>query len=258
MTAPSFDHVEVGLDGHVATVTLNTGQGNYLSPAALAQIADAFAWADETTDVRALILRSAGRNFCAGVDFKAAAQNGQDRSPAALYEQAKRLIAGRKPVVAAIQGAAVGAGVGLAMIADMRIVGPHARFMANFARLGFHAGFGLSATLPWVIGAHRAGLMLMDGGTIDAQGAVRLGLADVEAEEDALLHVALEHARRFAANAPLAVQSMRSTMRAPLISRFLDAIDHELAVQTQQMQSSDFLEGTMASMSRREPRFTGA
>ena len=257
MTPPTFEHVRLRLDGHVATVELDTGHGNYLSVGALAQVADALAWADQESAVRALVLCSAGKVFCAGADFKAMAQNG-DRSPAPLYEQAKRLIGGRKPIVAAIQGAAVGAGAGLALLADARIVGPKARFMLNFAKLGFHAGFGLSATLPWTVGPHKASLLLMDAAPIDAESAVRWGLADAQASEETLGAVAHQQAQRLAANAPLAVQAMRLTMRARLIADFPNALDHELRLQLQHMQSQDFIEGITASMSQREPRFTGA
>jgi enoyl-CoA hydratase/carnithine racemase len=98
----------------------------------------------------------------------------------------------------------------------------------------------------------------MAGETLDAAAALRLGLADIEASEESLRAIALQHAQRYAAGAPLAVQAMRATLRAPLVAAFQTALDHELRLQLQHMQSQDFFEGAAALMGGRQARFIGA
>src|SRR6202043_3660302 len=102
----------------------------------------------------ASVLAAAGKSFCAGADL--ASPEGVGGSGLAgvspLYYQAVRLFAVKKPIVATVQGAAVGAGLGLALVADFRVVAPEARFASNFVKLGFHPGFGITYTLPRLIG----------------------------------------------------------------------------------------------------------
>ena len=158
----------------VATVTIRRPPENYLDVRLIAALADAYAVLDEDRRCRAIVLCSEGKHFCAGANF------GRDEHPsgdqasqggaAQIYAQAARLMASRTPVVAAIQGAAIGGGLGLACTADFRVASPTARFSANFARLGFHHGFGLSVTLPTIIGPQRALLLLLTGRRIDGDG----------------------------------------------------------------------------------------
>ena len=134
--------VEIRED-HVAVVEFNRPPHNYFDAALIEQIADAYAELDADPDCRAIVLCSAGKHFCAGANFgaKNPAEGGH------LYEQAIRLFAAQTPVVAAVQGAAVGGGLGVALSADFRVASPESRFSANFSRLGIHHGFGLTVTL---------------------------------------------------------------------------------------------------------------
>ena len=129
-----------------------------------------------------------------------------------LYVEAVRLFSAKKPIVAAVQGAAVGAGLGLALVADFRVAAPEARFTANFVKLGFHPGFGITHTLPRLIGEQRAALMCLTGRRIKASEALAWGLVDELAPLDELRAAALRLAREIAENAPLAVQSTRATL----------------------------------------------
>jgi len=132
-------------------------------------------------DVRAIVLATAGKVFCGGADLTGdkplADESGESETPA-LYRGAYRLFASKKPVVVAVQGAAVGAGLGLALVGDFRVAAPEARFSANFTTLGFHAGFGITATLPRVVGEQHASLMLLTGRRVKAEDALRYGLVD--------------------------------------------------------------------------------
>lgn len=136
--------VGVGAD-HVATVEFERGPRNHFDAALIAGLADAFEHLDAETDARAIVLCSSGRHFCAGADLPGAL-NADARSAegttGSLYEEAVRLFAARTPVVAAVQGAAVGGGLGLALAADFRVATPSTRFIANFSRLGLHQGVG--------------------------------------------------------------------------------------------------------------------
>src|SRR6267378_587224 len=184
--------VSVTLDGHVALVEIHRPPHNYFDVQLIRDLADVFQALDAEPACRALVLASEGKSFCAGADFHRSAD--EIGSASRLYEQAVRLFACEKPVVAAIQGAAIGGGLGLALVADFRVVSAEARFAANFVKLGIHPGFGLTYTLPRLIGIQRASLMFYTGRRITGEDAVAWGLADVLAPRDRLREEALKFA----------------------------------------------------------------
>ena len=248
-------------DGHVAIVTFARGVSNFADLALLQGIGAAFEAADADDEVRTIVLQSDGKVFCAGADLANAnpVEKGVEegaRNP--FYVAAARLFGVRKPVVTAIQGAAVGAGLGLALVADFRVAGPHARFAGNFVQLGFHPGFGISAVLERVVGRQHALLMLLTGRRIRAEQAADWGLADVTASAEGLRDAALELAQEIAAGAPLAVESTRATLRGDLAALVERATDHELAQQAWLQKTADFAEGVRAVNERRPGRFTRA
>ena len=136
---------------HVAVVTMRRPPNNYFDSSLIDAVATAYEELGASSWCRAVVLASEGRHFCAGLDF--AANAGQDI--AELYGHALRLFAAPLPVVAAVQGAAIGGGCGLALSADFRVATSQSRFSANFARLGFHHGFGLTVTMPRARSARR-------------------------------------------------------------------------------------------------------
>src|SRR6266404_351419 len=205
MTAPRYGDVSVSLDAHVAQVELHRPPHNYFDPQLVRDLADAFQALDQDQECRALVLCSEGKSFCAGADFQRAEHEIESGSAIHLYEQAVRLFACEKPVVAAIQGAAVGGGLGLALVADFRVIAPEARFAANFVKLGIHPGFGLSHTLPRLIGVQRAELMFFTGRWIAAEQAVAWNLADLMVPAERLREESKKLAAEIAACAPLAV-----------------------------------------------------
>ncbi len=151
----TYEHIAVDVAGHVATIEVRRGPNNFIDTDMVAEIADALEVYDRTPDVRAIVLCAEGKHFCAGADFGSRGPDGVARAAKRgrhLYKEAQRLWRTGKPIVAAVHGAAVGAGVGLAVMADFRVACPEARFSTNFTRLGFHPGFGLTATLPRLIG----------------------------------------------------------------------------------------------------------
>jgi 2-(1,2-epoxy-1,2-dihydrophenyl)acetyl-CoA isomerase len=253
-------HVEVSAD-HVATVEFERGPRNHFDAALIAGLADAFEHLDADADARAIVLCSSGRHFCAGADLPGALHGGAppgDESTGSLYDEAVRLIATRTPIVAAVQGAAVGGGLGLALAADFRIAAPSTRFIANFSRLGLHHGFGITVTLPAVVGQQHALDMLYTGRAVAGDEAVRIGLCDRLAPDDALRSAAREFAAQIAASAPLAVVSIRQTLRGDLADRVRAATAKEQSEQAWLAGTADFIEGVTATSERREPRFTGS
>lgn len=251
--------VTVATSGHVATVTFARPPANHISVELLRGLADAFAAIDADPALRVSVLRSEGKVFCAGADLNPASETAPaDRDfTTALYAQAIRLFETQKPIVAAVQGAAVGAGLGLALACDFRVAAPEARFCANFVQLGFHAGFGISATLPRVIGAQRAHLMLLTARRIGGGEAHDWGLADRLAPAALLDEAALALAREIAANAPLAVMETRRTNRAGLAALVHATTAHEGARQAELRETADFREGIAAVAARRPGIFTG-
>ena len=253
--------VHTSRDGHVAILTFARPPHNFADLALIEAIGAAFAAADADPQVRAIVLQSDGRIFCAGADL--ARDNPVEKDQPAgtrnpFYVAAARLYAVKTPVVAAIQGAAVGAGLGLALVADFRVAAPEARFVANFVALGFHPGFGISAVLERVIGRQRALLMNLTARRIKAEQAADWGLVDLLVPADRLRAEALALAQEIAAGAPLAVQSTRATMRGDPFALVEAQTDHELAEQAWLQKTADFAEGVRAVNDRRPGRFVGA
>jgi enoyl-CoA hydratase/carnithine racemase len=258
---------DIGIEksGHVALVEIKRPPNNFFDIALIKEIAAAFEAFDEDGAIRAIVLASQGKAFCAGANFgDGSTLDAQGRRPnepgpgvAPLYIEGNRLFCTKKPVVAAIQGAAVGGGLGLAMVADFRVACPEARFVANFTRLGFHPGFGLTVTLPAVIGPTKAALMFYTSRRVTGEEAHAWGLADVLVPQAELRGAAMALAGEIAENSPLGLIATRMTMRGDIAVRVRKATDHELEEQTRLRKTNDFKEGVKAVAERRLPNFTG-
>ena len=259
-----FGDVHVSVDEQfVATLEIRRPPNNFFSLTLIESIGEAFRAIDADPDARAVLFCSEGKHFCAGADFSSdggsidAELRNPDGSPRHLYDAAFDLFSTRTPAVAAVQGAAIGGGLGLACFADFRVAAPEARFSANFARLGFHHGFGLSATLPPLVGQQKALELLYTGRRIDGETAAAIGLADRLVPLADLRAAAHELAAEIAGSAPLAVTSIRQTMRGDLADRVKAATDREKHEQDWLRHTNDWREGVKAMAERRPPDFTG-
>lgn len=248
--------VEV-FDDHVAVVEIRRPPNNYFDVQLITQLADAFEDLAGSDACRTIVLASEGRHFCAGADFSGGGRAAGGPDGPHLYDVAIRLFEQPLPVVAAVQGAAVGGGLGLALAADFRVAAPEARFSANFARLGFHHGFGLSATLPRAVGERRAAELLYTGRRVGGEEALALGLCDRLVPLDEVRAEARSLAAEIAASAPLAVRSIRETLRARLVEDVRAAVVRERAEQDRLSATDDWREGVAAMAERRAPRFVG-
>ncbi|HEV2033196.1 MAG TPA: enoyl-CoA hydratase-related protein [Candidatus Dormibacteraeota bacterium] len=260
--ATVFGDVSVHVaDDFVALVEIHRPPNNYFDIALIRSLADALEGLDSGGSCRAVVLCSEGKHFCAGAEFtgrRGLAENvGGGGKEGHLYEEALRLFVTKTPIVAAVQGAAIGGGLGLAMACDFRVASPAARFVANFARLGFHHGFGLTITLPEAIGRQRALEMLYTAQRVPGDEALRIGLCDRLAPAESLREAAHGLAAEIAASAPLAVRSIRETMRGDLADRVRAGAVRELAEQKRLGLTDDFKEGVQATAERRPPHFTG-
>jgi enoyl-CoA hydratase/carnithine racemase len=181
----------------------------------------------------------------------------RDQASAEIYRQGIRLFELELPIIAAVQGSAVGGGLGLACAADFRVASSASRFHANFAALGFHHGFALSVTLPRIVGAQPALELLLTARRIDGVQAHAMGLVDRLADPGHELTGAQSLASEIAAGAPLAVRSIKQTLRGELVAQASAALDRELQEQQRLWRTQDSRIGIAANLARTVPEFTG-
>lgn len=257
----SYADLGVELAGYVATIEIRRPPHNFFDAMLIAEIASVLEALDTVQDCRAIVLAAQGKSFCAGANFggnDASADAGRrDASTAQLYREAVRLFRTAKPIVVAVHGAAIGGGLGLALVGDFRVTCAEATFSANFTKLGFHPGFGLTVTLPELVGRSTAELLLLTSRRIKGSEAHRIGLANVLAAQSAVREAAVSLATEIAGCAPLGVVATRATMRQHLADRIDAATEIELAQQSRLRNTEDFNEGILASNERREPSFRG-
>jgi 2-(1,2-epoxy-1,2-dihydrophenyl)acetyl-CoA isomerase len=250
-------HVEVG-DDFVAEVEIQRGPNNFFDKALIAGLSAAFEALDADPRCRAIVLCSEGKHFCAGANFRGSADTDiLEDDGRHLSDEAVRLFSTRTPVVAAVQGAAIGGGLGLALMPDFRVATPEARFSANFSRLGFHQGFGLSVTLPRIVGQQRALEILYTGRRLTGEEALEIGLCDRLVPIAEVRNAARAMAVEIATSGPLAIDSIRETMRGDLAEEIRRATDREKAEQDRLQKTQDFREGVSAMAERRTPDFKG-
>ncbi len=260
MTAlPELTDLNVDIEDFVAVVEIARPPHNFFDFDLIGNLATTFEALDSRDDCRAIVLCAQGKSFCAGANFGDGSGDrlNTDRRSGHLYQEAVRLFRCAKPVAAAVQGAAIGGGLGLALVADFRVACPESRFAANFTRLGFHPGFGLTATLPEVIGQNNATLMFYTSRRIKGEEALAMGLADVLVPLAEVREAAIALAREIAECSPLGVVETRATMRGGLADRVKAATDHELEIQDRLRATDDFKEGVAAMSERRVPNFQG-
>lgn len=260
-----WQDIGVETSGFVTLVEIRRPPNNFFDIALIRGLAGALEALDGDRSCRAIVLAAQGKAFCAGANFgdgstldQEGRRPGEQAQPVAhLYVEAVRLFRTRKPIVAAVHGAAVGGGLGLAMVADFRVTCPEARLCANFTRLGFHPGFGLTVTLPEAIGKTNAALMFYTSRRFTGEDAYRMGLAQALVAQDRVRATAHELAAEIAQNAPLGIVATRATLRADLADRVARATEHELREQSSLRNTQDFKEGVKAMAERRVPNFAG-
>ena len=251
--------LKVSLENQIGIVEINRPPNNHFDYKLISYIADCFDNFDKDINCRCIVLCSNGKHFCAGANF-GKDRDMQDKADpySELYTQAVRLFKNKKPVIAAVQGGAIGGGLGLSLVADFRIGCPESRFSANFSRLGFHQGFGTTVTLPRVVGPQNAAMMMLTGRRLKGQESFDIGLIDYLVPLNEVRSKAIELAEEISEAGPLAVQSIRATIRAGLAEQVEEIVAWELSEQVRLQSTKDFKEGIKASLERRKPKFEGS
>ena len=243
----------------VAVVTLNDpDRRNALSPEMRAELLDALDPLMADGSCRCLVLTGEGPSFCAGGDLKSM------RSGDPIYARHRMMVthrlvrllaAGPKPVVAAVEGHAFGAGLSLAALADVCIASREASFGAVFGKVGLMADLGLLWSLPQRIGAARAKRLMLNAAVVRAEEAAEMGLVDTLCAPGAALDMALDMAMNFADRAPLPIAATRSAFAQ--MGDLDKALALEVDLQSALMASDDHAEGRAAFFERRNPDFRG-
>lgn len=251
-------------DGAIGVVAMNRPDNrNSMTAELLDAFASASAAARADRDARCIVLVGSGSCFSAGADFKAQVQTGAEaRLPHersyAMYEPFLSVLDIEVPVVAALNGHAVGGGFGLALLCDIRIASRAGRYGANFCRLGLAPGMGISYVLPRLVGASRAAELLYTGRLLDGAELAGVGLASRAVDPGDVLPTALALAGEIAASAPLAVRATKRALADGLGWDVRRAAWREAFAQSATVATADFAEGVAALLAKRDPRFTGA
>jgi len=255
--------IRYAVDDRVATITIDRPEKrNAMTWAVLAAFHDAVASAAADPDAQVVILTGAGGAFCAGTDLTdLAATPAEDRAARGRGERARPpwpLVACPKPVIAAVDGPAVGMGAELATQCDVRIASTSARFAWNFVRRGLVADTGAGTfLLPRLIGPTEALRLLCSGDFLDAEAALRLGFVSAVVEPAALLDAARAEAERYLTASPFAVARTKQLVYAGLDGDADAHASRTAASLAACFTSDDHREGVAAFLERREPRFTG-
>ena len=225
------DHVLVQVENHVALITVNDPERrNAVTAEISAGLRAAVDAAEANTDVHALIVTGAGKAFCAGADLTALGEATED-GLRTIYDGFLAVANCTLPTIAAVNGAAVGAGLNLALAADVRIAGPAALFDPRFQKLGIHPGGGATWMLQRAVGVQAARASLLFGMRFDAEAAVRYGLA-LEVADDPVA-AAKELAAGPAAAPREVVLATKASMRATANPGSIDLDQHGIAVDTE-------------------------
>lgn len=249
MTRPDL---KVEVRDHIAILTLARPPQNFFDAGLISDIADALEAVDRDGSVRVSILTTELKNFCAGADFG----DGEKVDPRPIYFGAIRVAVRRKPMIAAVSGAAIGGGLGLALVAEMRVGDASTRMQANFVKIGISPGFGLTHTLPRLVGAQKARDLFMTGRRVQAHEALSIGLLDRLSGEGAMAG-AMSLAQEIALNAPIAVDATLRLIGGDERTHFAEAVERELAVQLPLFDTVDFIEGVRAAREKRNSTFQG-
>lgn len=257
--------VQVAVEDGIATVTLNRPERlNAFAGTMRDQLHDALHALAERSDVRVVVLTGAGRGFSAGADLEVTAElrgRGDDDAFAALVDAGMRVVRRLRqlpqPVVAAVNGPAVGAGASLALACDFRIASDRASIGVTFNRIGLHPDWGASYFLPRLVGPGRASELVLTGRMVEAEEAARIGLFERVVPADRFGEEVRALAAELAAKPPLAVRLAKETLSRSLTSDLDVILAAEGHAQMRCFRSDDAREGIAAFREKRAPVFRG-
>jgi enoyl-CoA hydratase/carnithine racemase len=263
----AYAEVIYDVSDYIATITFNRPQQlNTFSDVMLREVTETLREARYDENVRTVVLTGAGRAFCAGADVKqmgataAAAPAAWERRQYLkrnIHQIARLLFEYEKPVIASVNGAAIGAGCDISMMCDMRIAADTARFGETYVKVGIAPGNGGMWLLPRLVGLPKAMELILTGDIIDAQEALRIGLVNKVVPADQLAEATREFAGKVAGGAPIAVQIAKMGINKGLEMTFPAALElAALSLGTTQT-TQDHVEGSRAFAEKRKPNFQG-
>jgi len=250
----------------IATLTLNRPERlNALGDTLREDLQDAVTRASADPEVRVMIVTGAGRGFCSGGDVKAMNERRESRAERPLTDKVapgrdqtvQALRDAPKPVIAAVNGAAAGAGMNLALCCDMRLASTAAKFAQAFVRRGLHPDWGGTYFLPRIVGTAKACELIFTGEVIDAQEALRLGIVSAVHEPEELMPAALALARKIADGPPVAIRLAKRAIYHNAECDLRQALEFETFAQNICYETEDAAEGIRAFVDKRPPAFKG-
>lgn len=261
-----FEFVQYDIADHVATLTLNRPERlNALNPGLRNEIHDAIVQADSDDDVRTIVITGAGRGFCSGGDVKAMNEAHQAGQTSPLLDKVapardKAVLAMQntsKPLIAAVNGPAAGAGMNIALACDIRIASTQAKFAQAFVRRGLHPDWGGTYFLPRIVGMAKACELIFSGRLIDADEALQLGIVSQVTEPGELMPAVRALAAQFASGPPIAIRLAKRAMYRGMECSLREALEFETYAQNICRETEDAKEGAAAFVEKREPKFVG-
>ncbi len=248
--------------GFVCEITLNRPEHrNAMSPEMLGPFQQVIDRVKEDREIRCVVITGKGSSFCSGADFRSTILERRGELPQdasyAIYRPFLTILDVQVPVIAAMNGHAIGGGFGLGLVCDLRVANRDARYGANFARLGFSSGMAISYLLPRIAGVPRAAELLFTGRVFSGAEAAEMGIANHAVGAGEVLAKARELADEIAACAPVAVRMMKRAMYRGLGWDPKSAGEVEAMLQSRTMEMQDVKEGIAALLEKRPPRFSG-
>lgn len=247
----------------VAQITLNRPENrNSMTEDVLEGLREAVSRACTDPELRCAIVTGSGQSFCAGADFRSQVQresSGRAMLPHersfAMYSPFLSLLDVPVPTIAAMNGHAIGGGLGLAVVCDLRVANRDAKYGANFTRLGLHPGMATTYILPRLVGLPRAAELLFTGRIVSGEEAAALGLANYAVPAEQVLARAWELANEIASAAPIAVRMTKRSLYRNVDWDPRTAAELEAHAQSRTLETEDSREGIRALLEKRKPSF---
>lgn len=269
VTESTTEELLVENKGRIVVITLNRPERmNAISRDMLQQLSEKVTEANRDPEVRCIVLTGAGRGFCSGLDLVDAGKGGIGGGSGDGNHRPKQLFDLRDapinvmwnidtPIVCALNGAAAGYGMDIALLCDMRVAGESAKMAAVTAKRNVVPESGGTWLLPRLIGWAKASELYYRGRVVGSAECLEIGLVNIVVPDDKVMETAMEWAQEIADNAPLAVQTTKRMMRMGLEESYDTAVDHLMVHLAGMFQSEDFKEGVQSFLEKRKPEFTG-
>jgi len=256
------DAVIFEIKDKIAIITLNRPENrNSMDYILLPAFEKCIKQVKEDKSLRCIIITGTGKSFCAGADFKSNILGTENKLPNEVFMDFYRPFLSIQeievPVIAAMNGHAIGGGFGLALICDIRIANNNAKYGANFARLGIHPGMAVTYMLPRIIGLPKAMELLFTGRLITGDESEKIGLVNYSVNKEDVLDKALELAQEIALSAPTAVRMIKRSVFRGLEWNPAFAAEYEAHCQSRTFEMKDAKEGILALLEKRKPDFCG-